>query len=192
MSGCVLHKCTAAWLKPLYLSPALRLCSYNHKQARAVQNNSPEMMLLLLFFWFCDLERKTNQDPIFNFTSYLGSADGCKLILWQRAATVPIRGSILSEARSGIRSSCGEDRGRSQPEWGRVSRNKRALAPAVSKSKLIHKSPQRGEKGSSAELIKVVPGCWENTLKSNAAKPSSLHIPACYAAVHRLLVNNLP
>lgn len=44
------------------------------------------------------LPKANNLDPIFNFTSYLCSTDGCKLILWQRAATVPIRGSILSES----------------------------------------------------------------------------------------------
>jgi len=44
------------------------------------------------------LPNANNQDQAFNFTSYLCSIGGCKLILWQRAATVPSRGSILSEA----------------------------------------------------------------------------------------------
>lgn len=65
------------------------------------KKNGPEMLFFFLSssssFVAC-LPKANNQDPIFNFTSSLCSADGCKLILWQRAATAPIRGSILSES----------------------------------------------------------------------------------------------
>lgn len=61
----------------------------------------------------------SNQDPVFNFTSYLCSPDGCKMILWKCATAAPSRGVL-----PGIRSSHGEHRGRSPSKWGWMSRNR--------------------------------------------------------------------
>lgn len=61
----------------------------------------------------------SNQDPIFNFTSYLCSPDGCKLILWKRAAAAPSRGPFL--ASGAATGSTGEGH---PPKWGWMSRNK--------------------------------------------------------------------
>lgn len=61
----------------------------------------------------------SNQDPIFNFTSYLCSPDGCKVILWKRTTAVPSRGSFL--ASGAAMGSAGEGH---HQKWGWMSRNK--------------------------------------------------------------------
>lgn len=61
----------------------------------------------------------SNQDPIFNFTSYLCSPDGCKVILWKRTTAVPSRGSFL--ASGAAMGSTGEGH---HQKWGWMSRNK--------------------------------------------------------------------
>lgn len=61
----------------------------------------------------------SNQDHIFNFTSYLCSPDGCKVILWKRTTAVPSRGSFL--ASGAAMGSTGEGH---HQKWGWMSRNK--------------------------------------------------------------------
>lgn len=63
--------------------------------------------------------KMSNQEPIFNFTRYLCSPDGCKLILWKRATAAPSRGSFL--ASGAATGSTGEGHPR---KWGWMSRNK--------------------------------------------------------------------
>lgn len=77
---------------------------------------------MVIFFFLClcpPSANMSNQDPIFNFTSYLCSPDGCKLILWKRAAAAPSRGSFL--ASGAATGSTGEGH---PPKWGWMSRNK--------------------------------------------------------------------
>lgn len=101
---------------------------------------------------------------IFNFTSYLCSVDGCKLILWQRAATVPNRGSILSDSSHWHQEQLQGGQKKVNPKWGWMSRNKRALA-LVFQGRGWYTNLCRGK--SSLELIKVTVMA-QNTLKSNA------------------------
>lgn len=99
--------------------------------------------------------KANNQDPLFNFTSYLRRADGCKLILWQRAATVPIRGSILSESALWHQEQLQGGQRKVTAEMRLNVQKQESRGPAVSRLKLIYKSLRRKKRAQRSSLR-----CW--------------------------------
>lgn len=76
-------------------------------------------LVILLFSVPTSPLKMSNQDPIFNFTSYLCCPDGWKLICWKRAAAAPSRGSFLASGAA-----TGSAREGHHQKWGWMSSNK--------------------------------------------------------------------
>ncbi len=148
MSGCILHRITLVCLSTLFLrhmscSPPedCRLKSQSLTGQAVEQKKWPGDYFISLYV--TNLRRANNLDPIFNFTSYLRSTDGCKMILWQRAATVPSKGSILSESACWHQEQLQRGQRKVTTAMRLNVQKQERPAPGVSRSRLIHKPPQK-------------------------------------------------
>ncbi len=149
MSGCVLQRITAICLCFCMCTVNEAVC-LNTIPFNVLTTNRPSAGKKPgdAFFFFSSsfvtcLQRANNQDQIFNFTSYLCSTDGCKLILWQRAATVPNRGSILSESARWHQEQLRGGQRKVTTKMRLDVQKQESPGPGVSRSRLIHKSLQR-------------------------------------------------